>query len=70
MNGLFGRELYIRLAPDGKAFVCTTRYGKFYSKAKKFLLGEAGPAEESAPARKKRVTARLSLLPLDTNGDD
>jgi len=66
MNRFFGRELYIRLASDEGAFVCTTTYGKFYSKAKKFLLHERAPAamheNEPAQVRKKRRTAPLSLL--------
>lgn len=69
MKALFGRELYIRLAPDEGSFVCTTKYGKFYSSAKKFLLRELSPAasheNEPAPARKRRRTSPLSLLQQD-----
>jgi hypothetical protein len=72
MNTFFGRELYIRLAQDEGAFVCTTRYGKIYTKAKKFLL--QGPAadvdENSEPVRKKRRTSSLSLLQPDTGDPD
>ena len=73
MNPFFGRELYIRLAQDEGAFVCTTRYGKIYTKAKKFLL--QGPAadideNESEPVRKKRRISSLSLLQPDTSDSD
>ena len=71
MNKFFGRELYIRLAGDEGAFVCTTKYGKFYSKAKKFLLHELTPPAEHetgpAPVRKRRSTAPLSLLHPDAS---
>jgi len=76
MNTFFGRELYIRLASDEGAFVCTTRYGKFYSKAKKFLLHELRPPaaheNEPAPVRKRRRTTPLSLLHPDNDvfGED
>jgi len=71
MNPLFGRELYIRLAQNQDGFVCTTRYGKFYSKAKKFLLHEVAPAHENeaAPVRKRRPTAPLSLLNPDVSDE-
>lgn len=69
MSKFFGRELYIRLASDEAAFVCTTKYGKFYSQAKKFLLHELAPraahADEPAPVRKKRRIEPLSLLQQD-----
>ncbi len=74
MNKFFGRELYIRLAGDEGAFVCTTKYGKFYSKAKKFLLHELTPRaayeDEPSPVRKKRRTEPLSLLQQDIDASD
>jgi len=74
MNTFFGRELYIRLASDEGAFVCTTKYGKFYSKAKKFLLHELSPRaaheNEPAPARKRRRIEPLSLLQQDIDASD
>ncbi len=74
MNTFFGRELYIRLASDEEAFVCTTRYGKFYRQAKKFLLHEIAPGaaqeNEPAPVRKRRRTEPLSLLQQDIDASD
>jgi hypothetical protein len=74
MNRFFGRELYIRLASDEGAFVCTTKYGKFYSQAKKFLLHELAPwaahESEPAPVRKIRRTEPLSLLQQDIDASD
>jgi hypothetical protein len=73
MKTFFGRELYIRLAQGEDAFVCTTRYGKFYTKAKKFLLRELKPVEDDGmrtPVRKKSRTAPLSLLQSEGEDDD
>ena len=72
MKTFFGRESYIRLAQGEDAFVCTTRYGKFYTKAKKFLLRELKPADDDemqTPLRKKSRTAPLSLLQPDREDD-
>jgi len=69
MSNFFERELYIRLNDGEGAFVCTTRYGKFYRKAKKFLLQEPEPGamdrNATALVRKKRRVAPLSLLKPD-----
>lgn len=32
LRTLFAREVSIRLAEDGMNFICTTQYGKFYTK--------------------------------------
>jgi hypothetical protein len=55
MNGLFSREVYIRLSEDGAHFVCTTEYGRFYTKKAEFALSDA---PEPEPAHEK------SLVPL------
>jgi hypothetical protein len=38
MNAPFSKEVYIRLAEDESAFLCTTTYGKFYSKTTEVAL--------------------------------
>ena len=58
MNRLFGREVYIRLSEDGADFVSTTKYGRFFSRVKKFALDcrhEATPEDApQAPVFTKR----------------
>lgn len=52
MNRLFGQEVYVRLSEDGADFVSTTKYGRFFSRVKKFALDcrdEAAP-EHVPPA--------------------
>jgi hypothetical protein len=55
MNGLFAREVYIRLSEDGSHFVCTTAYGRFYTKKAEFALDDPSAAE---------VVEEKSLVPL------
>jgi hypothetical protein len=38
MNTPFSKEVYIRLAEDDSAFLCTIKCGRFYSKTSEFGL--------------------------------
>ncbi|HEX6895768.1 MAG TPA: hypothetical protein VF146_10870 [Bryobacteraceae bacterium] len=71
MNRFFGRELYIRLAENEPAFVCTTKYGKLFSRAKQILLNrepEAAAEESTSTVSKKRHHIQsLSLLQNDAD---
>lgn len=60
MNGLFAREVYIRLSEDGAHFVCTTEYGRFYTKKAEFALD--GPSEPEAADEKSLVPLRNRLF--------
>jgi hypothetical protein len=40
MDNLFAQDIYIRLAEDYSAFICTTKYGRFSSKTIEFTLNE------------------------------
>jgi hypothetical protein len=58
MKGLFRRDVYIRLADDGMNFVCTTQYGRFYTKTRQIPLHvepKPEPADEMSllQARKR-----------------
>jgi hypothetical protein len=64
MDTLFAGDVYIRLAEDNTGFVCTVKYGKFYSTATEFAL-EQSPApavsDEMAPAlARKRLSRRAT----------
>ena len=68
MNRFFGRELYIRLAENEPAFVCTTKYGKLFSRAKRILLNQEPEAPEdrtSTVSKKRHHIQSLSLLQND-----
>jgi hypothetical protein len=61
MNTLFAGNVYIRLADDNSGFVCTIRYGKFYSKATEFALHQSPPpvvSDEMAPALARKRSSR------------
>ncbi|HLG96295.1 MAG TPA: hypothetical protein VKX49_08285 [Bryobacteraceae bacterium] len=71
MNRFFGRELYIRLAEGEQVFVCTTKFGKLFSRTKRISLNET-PMEvsdesTSVPSRKPRHIQSLSLLQSDAD---
>jgi hypothetical protein len=71
MNRFFGRELYIRLAENEPAFVCTTTYGKLFSRAKRVLLNRerevAAEDSTSMPSKKRHYIQSLSLLQNDAD---
>jgi hypothetical protein len=57
MNSLFTKDVYIRLADDNSAFVCTIKRGGLYAKTTEFgltCLITAEPADENAPVRLKQ----------------
>ena len=59
----FDQEVYIRIAEDQTAFVCTIRYGKLYSKVTEFpLKHEPIPdvVDEKALVLARKSTARRS----------
>ena len=60
MNALFAKEVSIRLAEDGKKFVCTTKYGRFFSRTTEVSLN-CQPAPDTVDDNavvplKKRLT--------------
>lgn len=60
MNTLFAQDVYIRLAEDNSAFVCTIKCGRFYSKTTEFALNcqlMPEPVEEKVPVPLKRRTS-------------
>lgn len=63
MKTLFAKEVSIRLAEDGRKFICTTKYGRFYSKTTEVSL-TCQPApdtrDETLVPAKKRTIYRLS----------
>lgn len=57
MNNLFAQDIYIRLAEDNSAFVCTIKWGRFSSNTVEFSLNEPvipEAEEQKAPAPLKR----------------
>jgi hypothetical protein len=61
MNTLFARRVYIRLAEDNSAFVCTTKCGRFYSTTTEVALNRQlipEPMDEKAPAPMKQRSSR------------
>lgn len=57
MNTLFAHDVYIRLAEDNSAFVCTIKSGRFYSTTTEFALNcqlSSEPVDEKAPVPLKR----------------
>lgn len=55
MNNLFAQDIYIRLAEDNSAFICTIKCGRFSSKTIEFSLNEPVMPE----AEEARVPAPL-----------
>lgn len=57
MKELFAKHVSIRLADDGRKFVCTTKYGRFFSRSTEVSI-ECGslpePREEKAAVPFKR----------------
>lgn len=65
MKKLFAKEVFIRLAEDDSAFVCTTKYGKFFSKAAEFALNsQSVPAPEPIEVEVPVPLKRRSFLGL------
>lgn len=61
MNTLFARNVYIRLAEDNSAFVCTIKRGRFYSKTTEVALNcqlIPEPVDEKALVPIKRRSSR------------
>lgn len=57
MDTLFAQEVYIRIAEDNSAFLCTIRRGRFYSKTAEFPLNcqvIPEPVDEKTPVPLKR----------------
>jgi len=66
MNKLFAKDIYIRLAEDKSAFVCTTKWGRFFSKIIEFALRcqrTPEPVDEKAPVPLK-VRWALIAVPI------
>ena len=64
MNTLFTKEVYLRLSEDKSAFVCTTRWGRLFSKMTEFALKFQRIPEtvdEKAPVPSKRRSSALDL---------
>jgi len=64
MNTLFTKDVYIRLAEDKSAFVCTTKWGRFFSKMTEFALRcqrTPEPVDQNAPVPLKRRSSTSGL---------
>lgn len=63
MKAFFEKEISIRLADEGGKFVCTTKYGKFFSRTTEVSLSQPKPEAIEDPAMisvKKRSLYGLS----------
>ena len=59
MNTLFARDVYIRLAEDNSAFLCTIKRGRFYSKTTEVALNcQPVPEPVDALVPMKRRSSR------------
>lgn len=47
----FQNEIYIRIAPDGKAFLCTVKFGPLYSKTLEYRVSL--PDDATAPLKRR-----------------
>ena len=61
MNSLFTKDIYIRLADNNSAFLCTIKRGRFYSKTTEVALNcelVPEPVDEKALVPMKRRSSR------------
>jgi len=64
MNTLFAQDVYIRLAEDNSAFVCTIKWGGFFSKMTEFALNcqfKPEPVDDKVLLPLKRRSSILGL---------
>jgi len=54
MKNPFAREVYIRLAEGGKAYVSTVKYGRFYSRTTEVPLHQPVADDDKAHALVKK----------------
>lgn len=57
MNNFFAQDIYIRLAEDHSAFLCTIQCGRFSSKTVEFSLNEPVIFENEPEVEEDKVPA-------------